>query len=301
MWEQLSSTFSFSALWSPGILVAAIVIAGFYLLLTGPWKDSFKDASPFPLYKKIFFLIGVALFYIGLGGPLSLMGHLLLSIHMTEMALVYLVAPPLILVGTPAWLLRPLLNVKVIRKIVQFFTFPIISLLLFNGLFSFYHIPEIFDYLMVHYTAQNFYKAALIVTAFAMWWPLVCPVPEYDTLSGVKKLGYIFADGVLLTPACALIIFATTPLYATYTDPTVWANAMGYCVPSGTTVSPELFDQFKPLGIMEDQQLGGIIMKIIQELSYGSALGYIFFQWARKEREKDAEELQSADFRMSEI
>lgn len=301
MWEQLQSTFSFSALWSPVLMVAAIVVAVIYLLLTGPFKNRFKDAAPFPLYKKFFFLLGVFILYIGFGGPLSLMGHLLLSLHMTEMALVYLVAPPLMIIGTPAWLLRPLLNIKVIHKLVKFFTFPIISLLLFNGLFSFYHIPEIFDYLMTHYTAQDIYKAALIFSAFAMWWPLVCPVPEYDTLSGVKKLGYIFADGVLLTPACALIIFASTPLYATYTDPTVWANAMGYCVPAGTVISPDLFSEFKPLGIMEDQQLGGIIMKIIQEISYGSALGYIFFQWARREREKDDEELQSADFRMSEI
>ncbi|MCA0989081.1 cytochrome c oxidase assembly factor CtaG [Guptibacillus algicola] len=301
MWEQLTSTFSFSALWSPGLMVAAIFVAVLYLLVTGPWKNSFKDSAPFPLYKKLFFLLGVFILYIGFGGPLSLMGHLLLSIHMTEMALVYLIAPPLMIIGTPAWVLRPLLNIKVVHKLVKFFTFPIISLLLFNGLFSFYHIPEIFDYLMVNYTAQDIYKVALILSAFAMWWPLVCPVPEYDTLSGVKKLGYIFADGVLLTPACALIIFATTPLYTTYTDPTVWATAMGYCVPGGTVVPPELFSQFKPLGIMEDQQLGGIIMKIIQEISYGSALGYIFFQWARREREKDDEELQSANFRMTEV
>ncbi|WP_394175915.1 cytochrome c oxidase assembly factor CtaG [Guptibacillus hwajinpoensis] len=301
MWEQLTSTFSFAALWSPVILAIAIIIAGLYLLLTGPLKSKFKDSAPFPVYKKLFFLIGVFIFYIGFGGPLSLMGHLLLSIHMTEMALVYLIAPPLMIVGTPAWLIRPLLNITIVHKLVKFFTFPIISLLLFNGLFSFYHIPEIFDYLMVNYTAQDIYKVALVISAFAMWWPLVCPVPEYDTLSGVKKLGYIFADGVLLTPACALIIFATTPLYATYTDPTVWANAMGYCVPNGTIVSPALFDQFKPLGIMEDQQLGGIIMKIIQELSYGTALGYIFFQWARTERQKDDEELQSAEFRLNEI
>ncbi|WP_377891265.1 cytochrome c oxidase assembly factor CtaG [Alkalihalobacillus sp. R86527] len=301
MWEQLSSTFSFSALWSPGLMVGAIFVAILYLLLTGPWKNSFKDAAPFPLYKKLFFLLGVFILYIGFGGPLSLMGHLLLSIHMTEMALVYLIAPPLMIIGTPAWVLRPILNIKVVHKLVKFFTFPIISLLLFNGLFSFYHIPEIFDYLMTHYTAQDIYKIALILSAFAMWWPLVCPIPEYDTLSGVKKLGYIFADGVLLTPACALIIFASTPLYSTYTDPTVWATAMGYCVPGGTVVPPELFAQFKPLGIMEDQQLGGIIMKIIQEISYGSALGYIFFQWARREREKDDEELQSANFRMTEV
>ena len=39
-----------------------------------------------------------------------------------------------------------------------------------------------------------------------MWWPMLNPLPEYQTLSDIKKLGYMFANGILLTPACALII-----------------------------------------------------------------------------------------------
>ncbi|TLS38205.1 cytochrome c oxidase assembly factor CtaG [Pseudalkalibacillus caeni] len=299
MWEQLATNFSFSAIWSPALMVGAILVAGLYIMFTGPWRDSFKESSRVPVYKKFMFLLGVFIFYMGLGGPLYIMGHLLLSIHMLQMALVYIVAPPLILAGLPAWMLRPVLNVKIIGKLVRVFTFPIISLILFNGLFSLYHLPEVFDYLMVHYTAQTIFVNVLIFASFAMWWPVVTPVPEFDTLSGVKKLGYIFADGVLLTPACALIIFATHPLYASYTDPTVWANAIGYCIPSGANVSPELFSQMKPMDTMEDQQLGGIIMKIVQEIVYGSALGYIFFQWARKQREQDAAELKASDLQMN--
>nr|WGD91455.1 hypothetical protein P5665_18820 [Bacillus subtilis] len=40
------------------------------------------------------------------------------------------------------------------------------------------------------------------------------------------------ADGMLLTPACALIMFSGAPLYATYTDPALWAEAMRLCVPA---------------------------------------------------------------------
>ena len=41
-----------------------------------------------------------------------------------------------------------------------------------------------------------------------------------------------------------------------------------------------------------DQQTGGIIMKIVQEIVYGTIIGYVFFKWARREREKDREQLQ---------
>ena len=33
-------------------------------------------------------------------------------------------------------------------------------------------------------------------------------------------------------------------------------------------------------------------MKIVQEIVYGTIIGYVFFRWARREREKDKEQLQ---------
>ena len=44
--------------------------------------------------------------------------------------------------------------------------------------------------------------------------------------------------------------------------------------------------------VVQDQQTGGIIMKIVQEIVYGTIIGYVFFRWARREREKDKEQLQ---------
>jgi putative membrane protein len=60
---------------------------------------------------------------------------------------------------------------------------------------------------------------------------------------------------------------------------------MELCVPATSLASfnisgPEMFNG---LPLMEDQQLGGVLMKIIQELVLGVVLGYIFFTWYRKE------------------
>ncbi|OXS61496.1 hypothetical protein B1B00_08995 [Bacillus sp. DSM 27956] len=43
--------------------------------------------------------------------------------------------------------------------------------------------------------------------------------------------------------------------------------------------APQLF---AVLPYLEDQRTGGIIMKLFQELVYGSMIGYIFFKWAKK-------------------
>ena len=88
--------------------------------------------------------------------------------------------------------------------------------------------------------------------------------------------------------------FATAPLFATYTDPVAWMKAMELCVPAGTLsdlniTGPE-FLHWMP--VVQDRQTGGIIMKIVQEIVYGTIIGYVFFRWARREREKDKEQLQ---------
>jgi putative membrane protein len=40
---------------------------------------------------------------------------------------------------------------------------------------------------------------------------------------------------------------------------------------------------FNGLPLLEDQQLGGVLMKIIQEIVLGYVLGVIFFAWFKKE------------------
>lgn len=108
-------------------------------------------------------------------------------------------------------------------------------------------------------------------------------------------MGYIFANSVLLMPACALIIFADQSFYATYTDASKWAVAMGYCVPQMTPEQllrlfggPQQLSWFDPL---LDQQLGGVIMKLTQEVVYGTILVAVFRQWYRRDNQTDSAHL----------
>jgi putative membrane protein len=82
-------------------------------------------------------------------------------------------------------------------------------------------------------------------------------------------MAYIFANGVLLTPACALIIFAGTVIYPSYDH----VNVLGENLPA-----------------IHDQQLGGTLMKVLQELVYGWILAHVFFKWYHTERKKDEDD-----------
>jgi putative membrane protein len=281
--------FGLRALWSPSMLIVITILAVLYILSVDQFRLRwFKESTPVRIEKKVAMLSGLAIYYLAQGGPLDLLGHLIFSMHMLSMSLSYLVVPPLIIYGTPDWMLRRILGVPRIEGIVRRITNPILTLVLFNILFSMYHLPPVLDYVMTHYLVHKLFFGTLLVSAFMMWWNVVSPLPEYESLSDVKKMGYVFANGVLLTPACALIIFADTALYATYSDPAIWAKALGYCVPMGSDVILSMFNgpgDFAFFSPLDDQQFGGVMMKLMQEIMYGVILFYIFMRWFRRDNQ----------------
>lgn len=266
----MSQIGGFFDLWNPVLLLIIVVIGYCYGRFVVNGKGSSAQSEPISIKQQLLFYSGLVLFYAGQGSPINYIGHhYLFSMHMLQQTLLYLVMPILIWLGTPAWLLRACMQNIVFRGLFSFFTRPLIALFMFNMLFSIYHMPFIMDYLMKNDVWLLVYHTVLLVTAFIMWFPVFCPLPELNRLNDLKKMAYIFGNGVLLTPACALIIFADSIIYDMYANVTV---------------------PFAHLSPIDDQQLGGVIMKILQEIIYGATLAYIFFRWYRRER-KDEDEL----------
>lgn len=281
--------FSFSELWSPLFLAVMLLLTAGYFVLIGPFSERFSDSTVVPLWRRTLFVCGMAALYLAQGGPISLLGHLMFSFHMVSMALSYLVAVPLIMLGIPDFIWRGILKVNPLRRL-SFLAHPVVAALLFNGLFSLYHIPVIHDYVMLHFTVHRIYYIVLFLTAALMWWTLINPLPERRMASGLGKIGFIFLNMVLMTPACGLIIFADQPLYATYSDPETWALAMGYCIQGDPAVLLQNFGGPAFFGVLSpkvDQQVGGIAMKFIQEFIFASMLAYVFYHWYKKENGQD--------------
>ncbi|MCM3587059.1 cytochrome c oxidase assembly factor CtaG [Mesobacillus maritimus] len=285
--------FGFRANWSPYFLASLMIILVAYYLLVYKWYPRFKDSKHATTKQTTLFTIGIVTLYIIKGSPLDLLGHITFYAHMIQMATLYLIIPPLLILGIPNWIWRKVINHHFIKPAFDFMTKPLIALILFNGFFSLYHIPLIFDVVKTDMWLHAGYTSLLFILSIIMWWPLLNILPEKQSLSGLKKIGYIFADGVLLTPACALIIFAETPLYATFSDPNAWAQALALCVPASTLSMLNLSgpEMFSSMTLLEDQRLGGVVMKIIQEIVYGVVLAYTFFAWYNAEQEKEKEEL----------
>ncbi|MCK0472667.1 cytochrome c oxidase assembly factor CtaG [Halalkalibacter sp. APA_J-10(15)] len=289
----LFDTFGFRALWTPELIILLAIVGLLYMLLVTKWLGRFAGAKPVRVRQKVYFFLGLFALYLGWGSPLYITGHLMISFHMLQMVFAYFIATPLFLLGLPKWFLEAIIRkasnpftVRIFRVIWS----PIIALFLFNGLFSFYHVPLMFDSLMQAPVLHSVYEYALLFASFLMWWHMLAPLPVLTQLPHLKRIGYIFGNGLLITPACALIIFAGSAMYSTYTDPLVWANVMAYCLPNGVSVPTEIFagpTSFSFLEARTDQQLAGVMMKVFQEIVYGIAIGFAFKQWLVKEKQQD--------------
>ncbi|MFC7442220.1 cytochrome c oxidase assembly protein [Laceyella putida] len=268
--QEFFQVFLYWSNWDYKLNLVFLAVGMLYIWLTGPFRHRFKDAESVSGWKKISFLIGLILYYFALGSPLNLMAHELFSMHMLQMSFLYFVVPPLLLLGMPAYLLRPVVSIKGLQSVIRFFTKPLITLFFFNGAMTFYHVPVVFDTIMKEPVWHYVSHGLLLFAALCMWWPIVAPLPDWDRIKPIHKLGLIFADGFLLTPACAMITFTDSVLFKDYMD------------------MSQMFPIMSPI---HDQQLGGVIMKIMQEIVYITAIGLVFLKWIRQERVKDEAEL----------
>lgn len=293
------SIFGFRALWSPWFLLTVAVLVLLYFLITVKWRDRFADTTPVTTKQITFFVSGMILLYIIKGSPVDLLGHILFSVHMTQMAVLLLIVAPFLIMGIPNWIWKKLFEVKLIDLVFRLFTKPVISLMLFSLTFSFYHIPMFLDVIKMSLLLHAGFTITIFLSAIFLWWPLINTLEGQPKLHGLKKIGYIILSAILITPACTLIIFADVPVYETYQSGEAWLKAMALCVPAGTLSGlsglgisgPELFTNMTTVA---DQQLGGILMKVTQEAIYVVVIGKIFFSWANEER-ANADEITQQD------
>src|SRR5689334_22405377 len=124
--------------WSihPSTVIGIAALGALYIWAAHRLHQSPTDA------QKIFFGSGLLLMFATLNGPIhDLSDDYLFSAHMVQHLLLTLAIPPLLLAGTPGWMLRPLLSRRFIRPVAYFFTRARIAFVVFNLTIAFWHLP----------------------------------------------------------------------------------------------------------------------------------------------------------------
>ena len=254
--------------WGGDISVVAAVffLEVVYLLSVGPLRTRFPGSSDVPTRRIVLFTVGLWSIFFALYSPLDpLSDYYLFSAHMIQHLFLVLVGPPLMLLGTPGWMLRPVLQVPGVYKAARVLTFPVLAALLFNIVFAIWHVPAVYEAGLNSITVHIIQHLTFIATGVIMWWPVLSPLKELPRLPYGAQVLYMFILSIPPAIVGALITFADGTLYETYAQaPEIWG-----------------------ISTAADQQIGGVIMKLPGFLIFVTAAGIIFFNWAAKEEEKD--------------
>ena len=183
------------------------------------------------------------------------------SMHMLQHLMQTLVIPPLLLLGTPGWMLRPWVLSRPIKPVARILTTPVIAFLIFSAVFVTAHFPPIFDRMCRDENFHIFLHLCFMAAGVLLWWPILSPLPELPRLSYPAQILYLFLLMIPMTAVAAPITLATRVIYPWYTE-----GAHGWGL--------------RPL---EDQVLGGLIMWVGQGTYLMFVFTFIFYKWQQRE------------------
>lgn len=242
----------------PQLVLGLIGQAAAYLLCIGPLRGMFPDSRRVPPGQIIAFLLGNLTMFAALVSPLDRLGEgYLLTAHMAQHMLLTLVAPPLLLKGTPSWLLRPLLRLPGALPAGRLITHPLVTFGLFNGVFLAWHVPDFYELTLHNLYAHILEHMLFFGTAVLTWWPIYGPLDELPPRSPGLQCLYLFLESIPPTILGAVITFSDSVIYPTYgRAPRIW-----------------------PITPLDDQRVAGLLMWVPGSLVYFGVLTVIFFRW----------------------
>jgi putative membrane protein len=243
-----------------------LLLTGAYFLVIGPLRHRFPGSRPVPPRRVASFATGMALMFLALQGPLhELSDYYLFSAHMVQHLILILVMPPFLLYGTPDWVLRPVVRVRVLAALAAFLTFPVVSFLLNNGIFLAWHFPGPYDLMMRNHDVHVAMHLMIMATGVIMWWPILSPLPELPRIAPPLQMIYLFLAGIPMMISAAFITLAQTELYTWYVE------------------APRVFG----LTPLDDQRLGGLIMWVPGGMALWMAITVVYFRWTHREVRSD--------------
>ncbi len=224
------------------------------------------DDGPTSRREIILFSLGVLALWAGADWPVGVLAAgYLLSVKTLQYLLLGYIAPGLMLLGTPRWLLRRLIRGRVASGIARLLTRPLIPLAVANGVLVAAHLPIVVDNLSRSQLWTFALDLAVIASGFIFWWPALARLPELNPMSYGARIGYLGLNVFLPTVPASFFTFSQYPIYALY----------------------ELAPRVSGISAVADQRVAGILMKLCGGALLFGTMSVMFFRWYR--READAE------------
>ena len=258
--------------WEPSILIGTALITGLYIYAIGPLRKRYFPAEQVRTGQTISFLLGMLVMFLALVSPLDELGDsYLFSAHMVQHLILTIVGPPLLLLGTPEWFVKPLLRHKVVFKIAKALAYPAVAFVLYNADFWLWHAPPLYNATLENQNIHILEHLTFIIFGILYWWPIFSPSQDLPRLSIGGQILYLFFSGMPSVLLGAGLTFSP-PLYAPYlAAPRVWG-----------------------ISAATDQQLGGLIMWVPVSILYIGIMSVLFIRWMQQlEAKQQAQEAEA--------
>jgi putative membrane protein len=254
----------------PDVWLLVLVLGGGYVLAVRRLAPR-RVAPGQPAVSRsqlIAFSLGLTALWVGADWPVhDLSEDFLYSVHMTQHLLFTLVAPPLLLLGTPSWLARELLRAGRLYQVVARLARPLPALVAFNALLVVTHWPALVDFTLRSEPAHFAAHAAIFASALLMWCPVVAPLGELRLSWPPARMLYLFLQSIVPTVPASFLVFAERPVYRFYeTVPRLWG-----------------------VSALDDQRIAGLFMKLGGGVLLWAIITVLFFRWHADEQASDQE------------
>jgi putative membrane protein len=208
--------------------------------------------------KPALFALASLTLFLSLNGWLhDLSDSYLFSAHMVQHLVLSLVVAPLLIMGTPGWMLRPALAWRPVAAVARWITNPLHSYAIFNVVMCGWHLPPLYNLALAHHPVHIVQHLMFLVASVLMWWPILSPLPELPRLAYPMQMLYLFLMSIPMSIVAVYIAYADAVLYPAYAAaPRIWG------------ISP-----------MQDQLIGGLVMWIPGGLFFFAVISVIFFRW----------------------
>src|SRR5437868_8207955 len=227
---------NFSWHWSPITLIGLVILC---LLYAGGIRFARRHNAHATLkgYRVMAFITAVLVIAIVLLTPLDTIARTqLFAAHMLQAIALTTLCAPLLLAACPDWLLQPLIDQPIVRRILQTLTQPVVASIIFNFTFLIWHAPSLYNYALRNGTLYHIEMLTFLVTALLNWWPLIGPLRELRRLSYPLQMAYAFFDGFPLDIFAFLLVYTGVVFYPHYVIPPQFVQ-WGYSAVADQTIA----------------------------------------------------------------
>jgi putative membrane protein len=247
----------------PSTVIGIAALAALYV-----WRARKGPAGGPSAGQRAAFASGLAVLFLTLNGPLhDLSDSYLFTAHMAQHLVLTMLVTPLLIAGTPDWMLRPALRIPGVFAIAKRITTAPAAFAIFNITLVVWHLPPLYNLAMANHDVHIGQHLCFLVASTIMWWPLMSTMPELPRLSYPKQMLYAIALSLPMSVVAIVLTYAETTLYPAYAAaPRIWG------------ITP-----------LQDQSYGGLLMWIPGGMIFFGVASVRFFQWAASEERTDSQ------------